>query len=154
MIKDTTALGAASGFVAAFPQLIFDFIAVQLGYSNYYAFQISGSIYLFPKLTTYFFGFLLGGVIWFSMGMLLGVICAFYIKFTGTDFWWLKGLFISNLLMFVMLYGFFYTLGGARIVPFDISTNWTILLGNIIFGLTVSYLIVRWGERPILNPNK
>lgn len=87
MIKDTTALGAVSGVVATIPQLIFDFIAVSFGFSNYYAFQLSGSIYLFPKLTTYLFGLLLGGIVWVSMGAFLGIVTAFYMKFTGADYW-------------------------------------------------------------------
>lgn len=150
-IKDSTALGALAGIVATIPQLIFDFIMVQLGNSGYYAFQISGSIYLFKRFTDDLLGLMLGGIVWESMAMLLGIITVFYMRFTGKDYWWLKGIVVSNLIMFTIIYGFLYTLGAAKIVPFDIPTNLTVLVGNVIFGLTVSYLVVRWGDESLLK---
>lgn len=145
-IKDSTALGAFAGMAATIPQLIFDTIARILDYSNYYAFQISASIYIFKNLTNALSGFILGGIVWETTAILLGVVTVFYMKYTGTDYWWLKGLFVSNTIMFTVIYGFIYNLGAAKIVPFDIKTNITILIGNTIFGIVMSYLIVRWEE--------
>lgn len=150
-IKDSTALGAVAGIVATIPQLVFDFIMVQLGYSGYYAFQLSGSIYLLKRFTDDILGFVLGGIIWESMAMFLGIITVFYMRFTGKDYWWLKGIVVSNVIMFAAIYGFLYSLGAAKIVPFDIPTNFTVLIGNIIFGLTKSYLVVRWGDESLLR---
>ncbi len=94
-ISDGTALGAIAGIVATIPQLIFDFILVQVGFSKYYAFQISGAVYLLKKSTDDLSGLLLGGIVWESTAILLGVVTVFYIRYTGVEFWWLKGLIVS-----------------------------------------------------------
>lgn len=146
IIRDTVALGASAGVLGTVPQLIFDFIAVQLGWSGYYAFQISGSIYLLKRFTDSFGGLILGGLVWESMAILLGILIVVTIRITGVDYWWLKGLAVSNIIMFIIIYGFLYTLGAAKIVPFDIQTNLTMFVGNVIFGLTASYLIMRLGD--------
>lgn len=150
-IKDGTALGAISGILATIPQLIFDYLSVILGYSHYYAFQLSGSIYLLKKLTFMPAGLILGGVVWESQAILLGILTVYYIRATGTDYWWLKGLIISNAIMYTVIYGFLFSLGGAKIVPFNIPTNFTVLIGNVIFGLTLPYLIVRFGDVELLK---
>lgn len=150
-IKDGTALGAFSGILATIPQLLFDYLSVTLGYSNYYAFQLSGSIYLLKELTYMPAGLILGGLVWESQAILLGVITVYYLRATSTDFWWLKGLLVSNALMYTIIYGFLFTLGGAKIVPFNIPTNFTVLIGNTIFGLSIAYFIIRFGDDKLLK---
>ena len=143
-IRDGFALGAISGVIGTIPQIIFDLISVQLGYSKFYAFQISGSIYLYKSLTYRPMGLILGGLIWETTGVLLGIITVYLIRLTGKEYWWLKGLVVSNLFMFTIIYGFLFSLGAARIIPWDIPTNVTIFMGNIIFGLVMSYYVMRW----------
>lgn len=150
-IKDTLALGAFAGIIATIPQLIFDYLSVQLGFSKYYAFQISGSIYLVKELTDDFLGLVLGGLVWEATGMLLGVLTVLLMRSIGKDYWWLKGIFVANAVMYTVIYGFLFNLGGARIVPTDIPTNLTVFIGNIIFGVTLGYLIVRWGDEELLK---
>ena len=48
--------------------------------------------------------------------------------------------------MYLIIYGFLYSLGGARIVPFDFATNVSIYIGSVICRLTLAYLIKRWGK--------
>lgn len=153
-INDSSALGALTGIVATVPQIIFDFIAVKLGYSGYYAFQISGSIYLFKRFTNDLLGLMLGGIVWESNAILLGIVTVHYMRYTGRDYWWLKGLFASNIIMYTVIYGFLYNLGGAKIVPYDIPTNLTVLFGNTIFGVFMSFLIVKWGDESLFNHRK
>lgn len=150
-IKDGTALGAFSGILATMPQLIFDYLSVTLGYSHYYAFQLSGSIYLQKELTYMPAGLILGGLVWESQAILLGILTVYYIRATGTDYWWLKGLIISNAIMYTVIYGFLFSLGGAKIVPLNIPTNFTVLIGNVIFGLALAYFIVYFGDAELLK---
>lgn len=146
-IRDEIALGAAASLVATIPQVIFDFISYQLGFSKYYAFQISGSIYLTRGLAGKGEGLILGGLVWEFMAVLLGVFTVYILKFTGRDYWWLKGIAISNMVMFIIIYGLLHSLDSATIIPLDFQTNLTLFIDNIIFGLIMSYLISRWGEK-------
>lgn len=146
IIHDRIALGAFAGILGSIPQLIIDFLLVQLNYSQVYAFQIVASIYLKPHLTLKPMGLILGGIVWEFGSAMLGVLIVYLFVLTGNDYWWLKGLGISNGFMFTIFYGFIYTLGGAKIIPFDITTNFTQLIGHTVFGISTSYLIIKWDK--------
>ena len=146
-IRDEVALGAAASLIATIPQILVDFISVQLGFSKYYAFQISGSIYLARGLAGKGEGVILGGLVWEFMAVLLGVLTVYILKFTGRDYWWLKGIAISNIIMFIVIYGFLHSLGSATIIPLDFQTNLALFIDNIVFGLVMGYLISRWGKK-------
>lgn len=146
MVKDKIALGTLVGTTATIPQLIINFFMVQLHFSNFYDFQISGGIYLYKNLTYTFWGIVFGGLVWEFMAAGLGILVVYFVFITGKDYWWLKGLVISNAVMFIFVYGLFYTLAAPRIVPWDLGTNWSVFLENLIFGLTAGYLTIRWGN--------
>lgn len=154
-IEDSFALGTISAIVASIPQLIFDWIShYYLFKGKYQAYQISSGIYLRPQLTNEPMGIALGIILWISQAIMLGVIITYVLKKTGKDFWWLKGLVISNGVMYIWIYGFLLTLGAGRIVPFDMRTNWTILIGNFIFGLLTPYFIIRLSKEGVLQPKR
>jgi len=146
VIRDRIALGVFAGITATIPSLLVNFLSVNLGFAKWYSHQISGGIYLHPGLTDSIQGIILGLLIWLIPAMTLGVITSYVIKATGEDFWWLKGIAVTLICMHLIVYGFLYSLGGATIVPFDFATNISIYIENIIYGLTLGYLIKRWGK--------
>ncbi len=153
-IKDLIALGTLTGIIGTIPPLILNFITTILGFSQYYSFQLSGSIYINEPDTYTFWGMVLGGVVWEFMAAGLGIATVLLIRKTGKDFWWLKGMIISNMIMFIFIYGFFFALGAPKVVPWDLKTNWSVLIENILFGLTMSYLIIRCGDESMLPEAK
>ena len=149
-IKDRIALGTISGLLASIPSFVINFILVQIGFARWYSFQIGGSIYLHPENTNTLQGFIFGTLVWLIPASALGIIIAYVIRNTGEDFWWLKGIIITMVLMFLFTYGFLYTLGGATIVPFDFATNISVFIENVVFGLTASYLVKSWGKVKVM----
>ena len=145
IIKDKIKLGVVSGIAATIPQLIFNYISVQLGYSQYYNFQISASVYLYRNTTYTWAGMLFGAITWLATGAGLGVASAYLMDKTGPDYWWLKGILISNSIMFSFIYGFIYSSLAPTIVPWDLSTNFSMIIENVIYGIALGYLIVHWG---------
>lgn len=146
IIRDRIALGAFAGIIATIPSLIINVVSVQLGFSKWYSYQIGGSIYLNPGLTDSPQGFILGTLVWLIPAVTLGVITSYVLHTTGEDYWWVKGTAVTMIFMYLIIYGFLYTLGGATIVPFDFATNMSIYIENVIYGLSLGYLIKRWGE--------
>lgn len=146
VIRDRIALGAFAGIIATIPSLILNVLSVQLGFAKWYSYQIGGSIYLHPGLTDSYQGFLLGTFVWLIPASALGIVTSYVIQATGEDYWWLKGIVITMIFMYLAIYGFLYTLGGATIVPFDFATNMSVYIENIIYGLSLGYLIKRWGR--------
>lgn len=144
MVRDKVALGTIAGLIGTIPQVLINALSVYIGFAKTYDFQLSGSIYLYKELTLTFWGFILGGIVWFSMAIGLGVVTTYFIKVTGKDFWWLKGIIVSNMIMYILMYGFFFALEAPKVVPWDVSTNFSILIENLIFGLTTSYIIKRY----------
>lgn len=144
-ISDRIALGTVAGILGTIPQLILNYISVQMGFAKTYAFQLSGGIYLFKRFTAETAGFIFGGIVWLIVAAGLGIITTYIIVFTGKDYWWLKGILVSNFIMYVAIYGIIFTLGGAKVVPFDIPTNASILIENVVFGITTAYLVIRLG---------
>ncbi|NLM45958.1 MAG: hypothetical protein GX200_04060 [Firmicutes bacterium] len=146
VIRDRFALGVVAGLVATIPLWIVNMISVNLGFARWYSYQIGGSIYLHPGHTDTLQGLLFGVMVWLIPAMILGVITSYLIKATGEDFWWLKGIAVTITIMFLIIYGFLYSLGGATIVPFDFATNMSMFVENIVYGITLGYLIKRWGK--------
>ncbi|GAB6136991.1 hypothetical protein [Halanaerobaculum tunisiense] len=146
-INDSIALGVYSGIVASIIQMILNVILKELGLVAYYLPQISGSVFLLEKFTDDPLGFALGPVVWLLTGGSLGIIIVYLFKITGTDHWWLKGILVSNVLMYIGIYGILFNLGGAEIVPYDITTNLHVFIQDLLFGLTTAYLIIRWGNK-------
>jgi hypothetical protein len=144
MVRDKVALGTIAGLIGAIPQVLINALSVYIGFAKNFDFQLSGSIYLSRELTLTFWGFILGGIVWYSMAAGLGIFTTYFIKLTGKDYWWLKGIIVSNTVMYIFMYGFFFSLEAPKVVPWDVSTNFSILIENYIFGITTGYIIQRY----------
>lgn len=145
IIRDRIALGTFAGIAATVPALIVNFLSVQLGLAKWYSFQLSAGIYLHPGLTDSIQGMFLGAFVWMIPAAFMGVIVSYIISATGEDYWWLKGIGVTLVLMYLFIYGFLFTLGAAEIIPFDFATNMSVYVENVIYGVAVGYLVVRWG---------
>ncbi|MBM7623388.1 hypothetical protein [Sporohalobacter salinus] len=144
-IEDSMFLGGLAGIIGSIPSFIFNLIFVQLGITEYYTFQISSSIHLLKKFTTAPLGAALGIILWLIASSVLGIIIVYIFKFTGSDYWWFKGIVAVSSLMYIGIYGFLYNLG-AQLTPHDLTTNLVLFGDNLLFGLTTAYLITRWGQ--------
>lgn len=151
VIKDKIALGTAAGIAATIPQLIVNVFLVIFGFSVYYSPQLAASVFIYKYLTYQLWGMLFGLLVWESMAAGLGIFTVYLIYWTGRDFWWLKGLLVSNTLMFIFMYGFYFGLGAPKIDPLDLGTNWSLFIENLVFGLGTSYLAIRWGGDYLKN---
>ncbi len=146
-IRDKIALGTLAGLVASIPQLILNFFFVSLGISAYYSFQLSAGVFVRDHQTTITLGgLLLGGLLWEFASAFLGVLIVYVLHFTGREYWWLKGILSSISFMYILIFGFIFDMGIARIIPQDIGSNFAILFENALFGIIASYLVFRWGD--------
>ena len=144
LIKDRFTLGAIAGLVGTIPQVLINFISFKFDYTKYYSYQLAAGIHLAKPLTEKPIGIFIGGLIWELAGMVLGILIMFVLIKTGKDFWWLKGIIITNFLMFTVVYGFVFDMGSANVLPEDIGTNLTEMIGNILFGVTSAFLSAKW----------
>ncbi|MGI6037931.1 MAG: hypothetical protein ACOYD6_06845, partial [Limnochordia bacterium] len=79
--------------------------------------------------------------------ILLGIILILVFRFTGREYWWLKGPCITIWLMHICVYGLLFSLGAAQIVPRDLHSSMAKLIGDGVFGITLGYLLARFSKR-------
>lgn len=144
LIRDTYTRGIYAGLVGSLPALALDLVAVGSGLSSYYGFQLTGAIFLKPGLTDWAAGVVLGLILWFGVGAFLGVAVSYLLIWTGHDGWPIKGISLSLVAVYMLLYGVISAMGASTIVPFDLATNFTQLIENVITGFSVACLTVRW----------
>lgn len=145
-IRDRIALGVFAGAAATVPQILLNALLVWAGLCKYYDYQVSASVYILRHLTHTASGLAFGAVTWTSIACALGVAIVYLLTWTGSAYWWLKGVAVSYGIMFSLIYGFFYAMEAPKITPWDLGTNWSILADNLLFGLVCSLLVVRWGR--------
>lgn len=153
-IKDEFALSFLAGFIACVPQIAFDTISVLAGYSKYYAFQIAAGVFLHNHLALTPLGIFMGAIIWIIAAIFISLITITVFRLTGKDYWWIKSPAVVLSIMFIGIYGFLFNLGAAEIVPYDIPTNFTILINNIIFSIVLGYSIIHYGDNELFNIKK
>lgn len=56
-----------------------------------------------------------------------------------------SSIIITNNRMYIGIYSFLYNIG-AQLTPHDLTSNLVLFIDNLLFALTTSYLITRWGE--------
>lgn len=147
LIKDRITLGTIAGLVGTIPQVLISFISFKIGYAQFFSYQLAAGVHLAKPLAGKPMGILMGGFIWELTGSVLGIVVLFFIIKTGTEFWWLKGILIANFFMYTMVYGFVFDMGSTNILPEDIGTNFTEMVGNTLFGLTSAFLAAKWANR-------
>ncbi|MBI2873448.1 MAG: hypothetical protein HYY09_00025 [Firmicutes bacterium] len=153
VIPDRTTLGGVAGLVGTIPQLILNFISVQIGFGEFYAFQVSASIFVVERMTLTPMGLIIGGFTWILTAAFFGAILARLIDLEGEDFWWIKGLLFGSVL-FIVLFGILFNLGAGRIVPLDPQSKVSALAENALYGIVTAYFIVRWGRTFLHEPSK
>lgn len=152
LIKDRITLGTIAGLAGTVPQVLISLISFKIGYAEYFSYQLSAGVHLTKPLTMTPMGIIMGGLIWELTGAILGILILFFIIKTGTDFWWLKGILVANFLMYTVIYGFGFEMGIANVLPEDIGTNFTEMVGNTLFGFTAAFLVARWQTKQQNTP--
>lgn len=147
LIKDRITLGTIAGLVGTIPQVLISFISFKMGYAKYFSYQLAAGVHLTKELAAKPMGIIMGGYIWELTGALIGILILFLIIKTGTDFWWLKGIIVTDVLMYTVIYGLVFDVGSANVLPEDIATNLTEMVGNTLFGLTAAFLAAKWAKQ-------
>lgn len=147
LIKDRITLGVIAGLVGTVPQVLISFISFKIGYAQSFSYQLAAGVHLEKTLARKPIGLLMGGITWELTGAVLGILILYFLIKTGTEFWWLKGMLIANFFMYTAVYGLVFDMGSANVLPEDIGTNLTEMVGNTLFGLTAAFLVAKWANR-------
>jgi hypothetical protein len=143
-VKDKIVLGIIAGIVSNVFVTIIDISFYMLNINKYLHFHVAASAY-FPESQVYTVPAIIIGVTAdFTLAAFLGVITTYILFYTGTDYFYVKGLGVA-LIFWQFFYGIFLRLGIARIDPTDSGTNLVHFAIHLILGLLTSWIIARHG---------
>jgi hypothetical protein len=141
-------LGVFSGVVSNLIRNIFSSIFYYLGYKEYTIWQFASSAILpqseFEKITALFLGLFND----FAIASILGIITVYFIYFTGTDNYILKG-FIIGATAWMLIFIPVTQLNISRIKPESITSNIIYLLNHLLLGILLSIIIIKLGKKAL-----
>jgi hypothetical protein len=143
-VKDTIAVGTIAGLIATIQISIINIIFSALGFTITPGWKPFAELF-FPAYSHTQLGFCVGLLGQIRISSVWGVLIAYILKYTGKDYWWLKGLGVGALSWIIT--------AGAALRMFDIAKQVyhrpadqiMVPLNLFLFGFIVAYLIKRFG---------
>lgn len=140
-MRDSVVKGVFAGVAGGMFYQIFVWIFNMMGIAATTPFQLGAYVLVKPGLDISSLPAQgLGAVQHFALASLLGVIILYLLRFIGTDFLGIKGLFYGGTVYF-LIYGLLAkTVIPVNILQPDLATSVVYLFGNLFFGLTATYV--------------
>jgi len=140
---DTFVIGTVAGILGTIVMHILSSLWEYLGLITITTVEVSGEIFLSPGQVNTLAGFMVSMIVHFIIGGAGGVLLAYFMKFTGGDFFWLKGLGLAG---FMLLAGMGLVVNIMDIAPHMKNDALGVLFHvttYTAYGLSVSYLIYK-----------
>ena len=142
-VKDTIAIGVIAGSIATIQISIINIIFSALGFTVTPGWKPFAELF-FPAYSHSHLGFCVGLLGQICISSAWGVLIAYIFKYTGKDYWWLKGLGVGAFS--------WITTAGVSLRMFDIAKQVyhrpadqiMVPLNLFLFGFIVAYLINRF----------
>ncbi len=113
-MRDTITIGAIAGIIGTIGMHITNMFLKSLGLVKITTLQIASSLFLDWDKTNTTYGIIVGYINHFFIGSIVGVTIAFVFKYTGKDYFLIKGLGITGIFYLVSM-GFMIPL--LKIIP-------------------------------------
>jgi hypothetical protein len=145
-MRDTITIGSIAGLISSGVIMIYSLILDLLGFKFIAIWESAASIILDAKLLHTPIGFLIGLVVHIGLGCACGVMLAYILRFTGKDFYLMKGVGLTAIIWLGSI-GFFMRLLrinlNGRGEPF---TNLLSIVHFIVFGGVCSTIIAKYAK--------
>jgi len=141
---DTFITGTVAGIMGTLVLHTLSLLWESLGLIHITTMQVSGEIFLIPSQINTLSGFIVSIIVHFMIGAAGGVLLAYFMKYSGYDFYWFKGLALAG---FMLLVGMGLVVNVMGITP-QMRQDAVGVLFHIItymaYGLVVSYIIYKF----------
>lgn len=116
----------------------FNIIYIHYGFANISMIKVAAGTFI--SLNNYStIGVIIGLCAHYTVGGVIGLAFLHFLKFTSDDYPIIKGIF-AGLVAWLFLAGAFLKLGISEINPNDEASNLMLLIGHMIFGLSLGVL--------------
>lgn len=150
-MKDTLTIGTIAGISGTIVMHLSSMLFMSLGLAKITSLQASAAIFLNWSEVNTTVGFIIGAIVHLMIGAAGGVLLAYFIKSSGKDYYWLKGLALAG---FMLLVGMGLIESALKIVPQlrnDSITTLAHIISYIIYGLVSSYVIAKYGKFTVIK---
>ncbi len=148
---DTLTLGTIAGTLGTGAMHILSVLFLKLNLIRITTLQVSSAIFIDWSQVNTPLGIIIGIIVHIIIGAAGGVLLAYFIRFSGKDFYYIKGLALAG---FMLLVGMGLIIPVIGIVPQlkqEVATVFFHILYYLVYGLVTSYIIARYGIFPTKN---
>jgi hypothetical protein len=138
-LEDRLVVGGIAGLIGAAVQNAYSYIIVGLNLARYTYSDFATTV-LTNRLYSDPLGLLAGFIAYLSVGVILGVLFAYLVAATGSEYLYIKGLIYGFILWF-LLTGFGTVFGLPTFIGLAPISAVSILLGGLLFGVVTAYVI-------------
>ena len=143
-IEDKFFLGFLTGVIAKTAMFIVDLIAFLLKLDDQFFWYIAASPFVALNEIKSPNGIIIGLISDYAVAISLGILVVYLLYYTGTDYFYLKGLTVG--LIFWLVYGFLLNINVIRIRPTSITASSINLLLHILIGIVSAKVAVIYGK--------
>jgi hypothetical protein len=148
-MKDTITIGTIAGVISTIFVSLFVGVVRLLGFKFITIWDTASQIILSKGLLHTPIGYLVGFIAHFTLGAVFGVILAYTLRFTGKDFYILKGIGLGAVFWLVSI-GFFMHLMQIEIEGrHSPLSNLAAIIEFNIMGICTAYIIKKYARFPI-----
>lgn len=146
-IKDKFFLGLLTGVIAKTVMFIVDLAAFLLKLDDQFFWYIAASPFVPIDEIRSLNAIIIGLISDYTVAISLGIVVVFLLYYTGTDFFYLKGLTVG--LFYWLMYGFLLNIHVIRIRPAHTTASSINLLLHILIGLASGLVAVKYGKNAL-----
>lgn len=146
-MKDTFTIGAVAGIIATIAMHLASMIFEAIGLAKMSSLEISARLLLNPAEMDTIMSWTVGALVHLMLGAAGGVALAYFIRFSGKDYYWLKGLGLGGLMLIVGM-GLILSIMGITELRGEVGTTLAHIIDFSIYGLITSYIIARYVTVP------
>ena len=148
--KDKYSFAILAAILANIPINILDYIFYILDINQYHMWHIAASAYFKAKDTGTIPALITGAITDYSTASIFGLIIIYLLYFTGTEYYWLKGLSVGAL-SWLFSFGIILREHVSRIDPVDPGTNLYHVAEHYLLGLLIAWIIAKYGKELLTN---
>ena len=148
--KDKYSFAILAAVIANIPINILDYIFYALDINQYHMWHIAASSYFKTQDTGTIPALITGAITDYSTASIIGIAIIYLLYFTGTEYFWLKGLSIGAG-SWLFAFGFILRKHVSRIDPVDPGTNLYHIAEHYLLGFLIAWIITKYGSELLIN---
>ena len=145
-INDKYAFGIFASIIANIPINILDYFFYSIDINKYHMWHIAASAYFKVADTDTIPGLITGAFTDYFTASIMGVTIIYLLYFTGTEYFWLKGLSVGAG-WWLFAFGVILRSKIGRIDPIDPGTNLYHIFEHVSLGILIAWIINKYGKR-------